>query len=374
LWFDTPHKLPLSENIHILQAIRETDPNVVVNGRLARSADISFGDYKNTADRPAEFYPVEGDWEAIPTTNESYGYSKYDSSHKSVAFFIQLMAKSASRGGNLLMNIGPKGDGTFDTRDVAILQGIGDWVKKNYESVGGAGASGMPLQNWGVTTRKDKKLYLHVFQWPQNGKLQVGSMPAMAKKVYLLADGAKQSLKFAQTATSDGLTGITVSLPAKPIDTANTVLVVELGNEHKIGRGVFVYSNIPLTRLLAFDAVQTGKGFQFGDGKTDKYYVAGWKLASQWLHWDLRFDAPAKYKMIIKYLAGPDAGGTYRVELDGKGQEYSVLKAKKDTEVQVQDLGEVTVSPGSRQLIVKPVAVVGQELMKILEIQLIKIP
>ncbi|MDF2193310.1 alpha-L-fucosidase [Paraflavitalea sp. CAU 1676] len=374
LWFDTPHKLPLSENIHILQAIRETDPNVVVNGRLARSADISFGDYKNTADRPAEFYPVEGDWEAIPTTNESYGYSKYDSSHKSVAFFIQLMAKSASRGGNLLMNIGPKGDGTFDARDVAILQGIGDWVKKNYESVGGAGASGMPLQNWGVTTRKDKKLYLHVFQWPQNGRLQVGSMPAMAKKVYLLADGAKLPLKFVQTATSDGLTGITVSLPAKPNDTTNTVLVVELGNEHKIGKGVFVHSNIPLTRLLAFDAVQTGKGFQFGDGKTDKYYVAGWKLASQWLHWDLRFDTPAKYKMIIKYLAGPDAGGTYRVELDGKGQEYSVLKAKKDTEVQVQDLGEVTVSPGSRQLIVKPVAVVGQELMKILEIQLIKIP
>ncbi|MGN6509445.1 MAG: alpha-L-fucosidase, partial [Chitinophaga sp.] len=78
IWFDTPHKLPLSENIRILQAIRETDPNVVVNGRLARSSAVSFGDYKNTADRPAEFYPVTGDWEAIPTTNESYGYSRYD--------------------------------------------------------------------------------------------------------------------------------------------------------------------------------------------------------------------------------------------------------------------------------------------------------
>jgi len=105
LWFDTPHKLPLSENIRILKAIRETDPNIVVNGRLARSSAVMFGDYKNTADRPAEFFPVDGDWEAIPTTNESYGYHQFDHSHKSVSFFIQLLAKSVSRNGNLLMNI-----------------------------------------------------------------------------------------------------------------------------------------------------------------------------------------------------------------------------------------------------------------------------
>jgi len=374
LWFDTPHKLPLSENIHILEAIRETDPNVVVNGRLARSADISFGDYKNTADRPAEFFPVEGDWEAIPTTNESYGYSKYDSSHKPVAFFIQLMAKAASRGGNLLMNIGPKGDGTFDERDVAILKGIGQWVDKNYESVGGAGASGMPLQNWGVTTRKDKKLYLHVFQWPVNGKLPVGSMPATAKKVYLLADPAKKPLIYSQNKSSDGFTGIVVELPAKPVDTADAVLVVELGNDSKMANGTYVHPHIPLTRLLAFDAVQTGKGFQYGDGKTDKYFVAGWRTAGQSLHWDLHGGAPARYKMIIKYLAGPEAGGSYRVELDGEGQEYQVEKAKKDTEVLVKDLGIVTLQPGLRKLSIRPVSITAQELMKILEIQLIKIP
>src|SRR5688572_6029438 len=93
LWFDTPHKLPLSENIRILKAIRETDKNVVVNGRLARNSATNFGDYRNTADRPAEFYPVNENWEAIPTTNESYGYHKFDSSHKSVSHFIQLIAR-----------------------------------------------------------------------------------------------------------------------------------------------------------------------------------------------------------------------------------------------------------------------------------------
>ena len=122
LWFDTPQKLPLSENIRILKSIREIDSNVVVNGRLVRFADSNFGDYKNTADRPAEFYPVTGDWEAIPTTNESYGYHKFDSSHKPVSHFIRLLASAASRGGNLLMNIGPKGDGAFDEKDMTILE------------------------------------------------------------------------------------------------------------------------------------------------------------------------------------------------------------------------------------------------------------
>ena len=119
LWFDTPHKLPLSENIRILKAIRETDPDVVINGRLVRTEMASLGDYRNTADRPAEFFPVEGDWEAIPTTNESYGYHQYDSSHKPVSHFIRLLANAVSRGGNLLMNIGPRGDGSFDSKDLA---------------------------------------------------------------------------------------------------------------------------------------------------------------------------------------------------------------------------------------------------------------
>ncbi|AXY72920.1 alpha-L-fucosidase [Paraflavitalea soli] len=374
LWFDTPHKLPLSENIRILKAIRETDPNVVVNGRLARSAAISFGDYVNTADRPAEFFPVTGDWEAIPTTNESYGYSKFDSSHKSVAFFIQLMAKSASRGGNLLMNIGPKGDGTFDGRDIAILKGIGEWVDKNSESISKAGISGLPLHNWGVSTRKDNKLYLHVFEWPTDGKLQVSGLPAAAKKVYLLTDAGKKSILIDQTLTSDGLRGLTAQLPARPVDTANTVVVVELAGTGKYDNIPYVASNIPVTRLLAFDAVQTGKGLQFGDGKTDKYYVAGWKSTSQWLHWDFRTNAAVKCKVIIKYLAGPEAGGTYSLDLDGTAREEIVSTAKKETDVQVKELGELTIKPGVHRLAIRPVAVNGQELMKLLEIQLIQIP
>jgi alpha-L-fucosidase len=255
LWFDTPHKLPLSENIRILEAIREIDPNVVVNGRLARSGDMNFGDYKNTADRPAEFYPVTGDWEAIPTTNESYGYSKYDDSHKPAAFFIQLLAKAVSRGGNLLMNIGPKGDGEMDVKDVTILKGIGEWVAKNKASIYDVAPSSLPLQSWGVTTQKNNLVYLHVFNWPSDGRLQLGGLLNKIDKAYLLADPAKQPLKLM---AGNRMTSIMV--PSQAPDTSNTVIVLSLKEKPKTDSVRFVASNT-VTRLLAFDAILKGKGF-----------------------------------------------------------------------------------------------------------------
>ena len=78
LWFDTPHKLPPEENLRILAAVRAAKPDIVINGRVVQEIPggppARFGDYRSTADRPAEFPPQAGDWEGIPTTNESYGW------------------------------------------------------------------------------------------------------------------------------------------------------------------------------------------------------------------------------------------------------------------------------------------------------------
>ena len=82
--------------------MREAKPDVVVNGRIVQETPggppARFGDYRSTADRPAEFRPTTGDWEGIPTTNESYGWHQSDRSHKPAAHFIELLAKAAARG------------------------------------------------------------------------------------------------------------------------------------------------------------------------------------------------------------------------------------------------------------------------------------
>ncbi|HWJ92879.1 MAG TPA: alpha-L-fucosidase, partial [Flavisolibacter sp.] len=368
LWFDTPQKLPLSENVRILRAIRDADPDVVVNGRLVRSASANFGDYKNTADRPAEFYPVTGDWEAIPTTNESYGYSKFDSSHKPVAHFVRLIASAASRGGNLLMNIGPKGDGTFDARDVKILKGIGSWMDKNGESVYGTTASSLPLQSWGVSTLKGGKLYLHVFDWPSDGKLYVGGLRSNPRRVYLLANG------MALTSKRLNEKDLLVQLPSKRIDTANAVVVIELNSALQTDPVRYISLNTPVTRLLAFDATQQGRGFGFGDGKTDRYYVEGWKSKEQALSWDFRTTTRADYDIKIKYLAARESsGGVYAVALDQHYAQHYVTTDARSSTVITEDLGTISVSEGIHRLNIVPLMISKNELMKLLEVDLVHV-
>lgn len=379
LWFDTPHKLPLSENIRILQAIRETDPNVVVNGRLARSPAISFGDYKNTADRPAEFHPVAGDWEAIPTTNESYGYSKYDSSHKSIAFFIQLLARAASKGGNLLMNIGPMGDGRFDQKDISILQGIGKWMGKNEESIYGTVASPLPYHSWGVSTVKNNRLYLHVFNWPKDGKLFLSSSsPFSVTNAHLLAN---PSQKIGFQKNEDGY--IQLNVPVNAPDSVNTVIVLDVKRQILAGDPHLVVPNSEKERFLAFDARLNGKGFSFGDGKADRYYVENWKK-DQTISWAFRTinDGPAIFKIVIKYIAPVEtAGGSYTLLIErgdrktpqATFQYKGKVTAGKSNIVVTEELGTVTLDHGVYNMKILPAAVTKNELMKLLEVQFVRI-
>jgi alpha-L-fucosidase len=367
LWFDTPQKLPLSENIRILKAIRETDPNIVVNGRLVRGVgNLDMGDYKNTADRPAEFFPVNGDWEAIPTTNESYGYSKFDKSHKPVSFFIQLLAKSASRGGNLLLNIGPMGDGEFAPEDVAILKGISTWMGKNTVSIYQTTKTPLPFQSWGVSTRKGNLLYLHVFNWPTNGSLIVGGLKSNITKAYLLADAEKSALNFKRIDSLD----INISVPALAPDVTNTVIVLETQGNIKTDSTRLLASNGVTNRLLAFDAELVGKGFGFGDGKTDRYYVDGWKNTGQLIKWNFRLIQPANYKIVLKYLADNADEGSYEFKLGDLTHVGEIISTEKET-VNTEDLGTVSLAAGVHGIVISPVKISKTGLMKILEIQLI---
>ncbi len=365
LWFDTPHKLPFSENLRILKAIRETDPNLVINGRLARNAQENFGDYLNTADRPAEFFPVTGDWEAIPTTNESYGYSKYDNSHKSASHFIRLLANAVSRGGNLLMNIGPKGDGRIDTKDQRILDSLAIWMKKYENSIYKASSSPLPLQSWGAITRKDNLLYLHVFDWPKNNKLLIGGLKNEVVKVYSMADQKKLALK---TIRENG--DLYVLLPKEAFDRVDAVLVMEIKPPLEAGEIRYIDGNIT-NCLLAFDAEQKGRGFGFGDGKTNKYYVHGWKSKDQSLSWTFQTIEDKSYQIVLKYIAGEDSSGTIDVLL-GSSRYSKVIESGKEKPMEII-IGNVKLSKGTHHLKLQASEITGKELTRVLEVDLIPI-
>lgn len=366
LWFDTPSKLPFSENLRILEEIRKIDTTVVIDGRLANWEGHGFGDYLSTSDRPQEFFPVTGDWEAIPTTNESYGYSRMDTLHKPAAFFVRLLAKAASRGGNMLMNIGPMGDGHIDPRDTAILTGIGRWMQVNGSAIYGTTRTPLPLQAWGVSTLKKDSLFLHVFHWPASGRLVVGGLKTGVAKAFLLASPGR-ALKTARLNDRD----LEITVPLEAPDTVSTVIVL-------VNPGGFRADSLRLlspdieNRLLAFDARLHGDGFHFGDGKEAHYYVENWRSPAQWISWPFRLNRPVTCRIRIKYqTAEENAGGVFRLTIGDKTLSGSLRAPTRKTKIYTDDLGTVMLDAGTQELMLHADQIHGGELMKLFEIDLI---
>ena len=380
IWFDTPHKLPPEENLRILAAVRKAKPSLVVNGRLVRGA----GDYASTCDRPAEFPPAEGDWEGVPTTNESYGYNENDRSHKAPAHFIRLLAKSAARGGNELMNIGPMGDGRIDPADVAILQGIGKWWAVNGESIRGTTRTPLPVQAWGESTRKGNRLYLHVFSWPRDGKLVVGGLKAKPGKAWILAELGR-SLPVSFSAPD-----CVITVPAAAPDAADSVVVLEFDSE-PVGDGVRLLSgSVAEDSLRAFDGKLSG-GLQFGPGKKSDDWATNWKSPQAAVTWPVRLTRKTTFEISVNYDAPGEDKKARSVEGDagkektggqkGAGGSYVVSIGEKElagtvrTGNQVTDnLGRVELAPGSFVIKVTAKEITGEELMRLRKVVLKPVP
>ena len=364
LWFDTPHKLPLFENIRILKAIRDISSDVVVNGRLARWNDnilgeFNFGDYANTGDRAAYFASVETPyWESIPTTNESYGYSLHDQSHKSVSHFVRLLASATAKGGNILMNVGPMGNGTWDKKDIDIFLGIGKWLKTNGKAIYGNVVSGIPVQNWGVTTRKNDTLYLHVYQYPKDGKLIVGGLSADIKNAFFLATGKTVAChRF-------GNEDMIVQLPAVCPDTMNTVVALHLKTvDYTTGKSRLLMPD-ETNILLTFDA-KTSSGMTFGDGKKYRNYVQNWTNENQTVTWKTRLLQPTSYQIYLEFNKdNPADSGVIAVEINGKSYEVAYSSHEEVKHSDKLYITTVKLPSGEHTIVLKGIRYTGKQYLR----------
>ncbi|MCC5930750.1 MAG: alpha-L-fucosidase [Cyclobacteriaceae bacterium] len=353
LWFDTPHKLPPSENFRILKAVREASPRVVINGRLIRD----WGDYINTADKPAEIAPQDGDWEAIPTTNESYGWNPFDTTHKPVSHFIELLTKSVARGGNLLMNVGPMGDGQIDPKDIEILKGIGKWWQSNGKSIRGCGRTPLQVQTWGESTRKDYTIYLHVFKWPEDGNLVVGGLLSDVKKAYLLSDKNRNALNVKRISQVD----LSIEVPLTAPDPINSVIVLELDGD-PIGDLARLLQPVYDEEILhVFDAELIGEGLRFGPGKSNDDHILGFSSQRQSIRWATRLNETTLYDVEISYDAEAEENGTaFEVAFGSKSLKGSVNAGKSQKDY----LGRIEIDPDDFIISITPLMTTEKEIMR----------
>ncbi|WP_309009054.1 alpha-L-fucosidase [Pelagicoccus sp. SDUM812005] len=208
--------------------IRELQPNTIVNNRVDKGRQGMAGlnregNFAGDFGTPEKEVPDTGfegvDWESCITMNHTWGYKHFDHDWKSSEYLIEMLVEIVSKGGNLLLNVGPTGEGEIPQPSVERLEEMGAWLKVNGEAIYGAKASPYAKPDWGRYTAKDGVIYAHVYDWPEDGVLPIDGA-IKAKRVSLLAE-PKSKVSF------DAKKG-TIALPSKVGDSPVTVVKIEL--------------------------------------------------------------------------------------------------------------------------------------------------
>lgn len=219
VWFDTPGKMPKKYVEQLVEVVRKNQPHALVSGR----AGHGLGDYQTLGDMEVPRRNVEGMWESVDTTNDSWAYAWYDENWKSPKEILHRLIACVGRGGTYMLNIGPRGDGSVPERAARSLREAGVWLHRYPQVVYGTDAS--PWQHalpWGDVTRKGNKLFLAVFHWPASGKLYLPGLKTPIACARLLK--GRQSEVIAHE-TSAGWT--VLQLPPRAPETLVSVIEVE---------------------------------------------------------------------------------------------------------------------------------------------------
>lgn len=206
--------------------ILDIKPTAIVNnrvdkGRMGMEGMDKEGEFAGDFGTPEQEIPATGidsDWESCMTMNGSWGYKPSDAKWKSSKRLIQNLIDIVSKGGNFLLNVGPDGQGLFPQASIDRLKAIGVWTKANGESIYGAKASPYDRPEWGRYTSKPGVIFAHVFDWPEDGKLELN--PAIKIKSASLLSAPSNPLKVEGSST--------LILPEVAPDEAATVIKIEL--------------------------------------------------------------------------------------------------------------------------------------------------
>lgn len=237
-WFGEPSSPTLenwwleSDGVDLYNWLIARKPGLIVNERVKR--DHRLGDYA-VAEFGIPSEPMGRAWERCATMNGAWGYNAgSENSYRSVKDIVQELVTVVSRDGNLLLNIGPKGDGSVTAGSQTVLNGLASWMSTHSDSI--HGTSGSPFAGepaWGKVTRKSGKLFAHVFTWPTNGQLRIPRVDNTISRVYLLND---PSVSLSYTVTDQ----INVSVPATAPNVTLPVVCVEVqGMPTRVSPSVF---------------------------------------------------------------------------------------------------------------------------------------
>lgn len=204
----------------LIELVRTLQPRILLNNRAEVGGDFVTPEQV----QPSGWVEVDGQrvvWEACQTLNGSWGYDRDNLNWKSPELLVRMLVDSVSKGGNLLLNVGPTARGEFDARAVGTLEAIGDWMRQHGRAIYGCTQSAFAPPSDCRYTQQGNRLYLHVFAWPFR-HLHLPGLGGKVAYAQLLNDASEIKL------ANDGGTGesLTLELPIQPPPVA--VPVIEL--------------------------------------------------------------------------------------------------------------------------------------------------
>lgn len=347
LWWDTPTDMN-KERADKLIALLKDKPGIIHNNRLG-------GGYKGDTETPEQYVPATGypgrDWETCMTLNDTWGFKSYDNNWKPTETLIRNLVDIASKGGNYLLNVGPTKEGEIPAPSIERLKAVGAWMKVNHEAIYATSASPFKRLPWGrcttKTSGKDTTLYLHVFNWPADGKLVVPGLKNPVQSARLLATGKK--LKAANASDS-----IVVEVPAGAPDKISSTVVLKVKGAPEVTTTPIIQEADGSVRLMASEAQLKGEvQYESGNGKDNIGY---WTNPQDSASWTFKVDRPGKFKVSSDIAA--EGSGKFNVTLGDQKLEGTAPDTKDYTKFKRGSVpGELTIEkPGNVTITVKPIA------------------
>jgi len=233
MWYDVHWPLSAEgwESAKMNKMVRELQPDIIINNRSGLPEDFS------TPEQHVRGEEAGRAWEACMTMNESWGYHKADDSWKTPRRILRYLITCARDGGNYLLNIGPKPDGSVPEESVQILKSVGKWMGKYGHTIYGAEPCEVKRSTFANFTRKGNTLWVHVHFWP-GSEWAIGGLRTKVKAARLLPGG--ESVNFTQTEFSLRFKGLPEAAPDQPIS------VIELDCESTpVQDMLYVRNNMP---------------------------------------------------------------------------------------------------------------------------------
>lgn len=204
IWFDTPMGMTKEQSMECIEVVKSVQPNCIISGRVGNQ----LGDYMTTGDNFIPRLPFIGDWEVPATLNDTWGYNKDDNEWKDPEDIIRMLIKIVSRGGNYLLNIGPKASGEIPEESIAILNKVGNYVVENAEAI--FDSIRLPIYpyelDWAEFTGKPNRMYVHVFK--QKKRLEILNCGSHVIKAYVVRDGRELECVVEPTCEGDSVVGV----------------------------------------------------------------------------------------------------------------------------------------------------------------------